>query len=225
QQEAAFAHFHLAGYHRDCALRAAAAAAAGGSAAGGVADWQQQQKRLAALAEVHWHKAVCFYRAEAHPDMFVTICMERAGLASGLGGQKQQQWQSHLAALRHLMAVQAALSPPPGPSPSPVPDSKTTEHSKQAHDKASPLYSHTAERLCHLVQSHLKALLGLALASSGSSLGGRKAGEGTSAAGLGVGRGGEELVGVLREAYRCSLKLDKCALNLHSISVLVARLQ
>ncbi|CAI5501375.1 unnamed protein product, partial [Closterium sp. Naga37s-1] len=210
QQETAFAHFHLAGYHRDCALRAAAGdAAAAGRAAGGVADWQQQQKRLAALAEVHWHKAVCFYRADAHPDMFVTICMERAALVF-LGGQKQQ-WQSHLAVLRHLMAAQAALSPPPGPTSPPVPNSKTMKDSKQAQTKA--LYSHTPERLCLLVQSHLKALLGLALASAGSSVGGRKVGDGTSAAGSGVGRGGEESVGVLREAYRCSLKLDKTALD------------
>ncbi|CAI5471654.1 unnamed protein product [Closterium sp. Yama58-4] len=225
QQEAAFAHFHLADYHRDCALRAASAdAAAAGAAAGGVADWQQQKKRLAALAEVHWHKAACFYRADAHPDMFVTICMERAALVFGLGGQKQQ-WQSHLAALRHLMAAQDALSPPPGPTSPPVPDSKTMKYSKQAQTKASPLYSHTSERLCLLVQSHLKALLGLALASAGSSVGGKKAGDGTSAAGSGVGRGGEESVGVLREAYRCSLKLDKTALDLHSIFVLFARLQ
>eukprot|EP01018_Ginkgo_biloba_P018774 Gb_32188 [translate_table: standard] len=79
-QEAAFAHFQLACYHRDCCLKALNL---GGkeilSEKGENANFQQA-RRYASLAERYWQKAIEFYCAETHPDMFLQILMERSAL-------------------------------------------------------------------------------------------------------------------------------------------------
>ena len=75
-QELAFAHFQLACYHRDCCfaiikseMRILTESAS-----------HQQLKRYLSLAERHWLKALKYYRASIHPDMFLEILMQKSAL-------------------------------------------------------------------------------------------------------------------------------------------------
>ncbi|KAH9325716.1 hypothetical protein KI387_005894, partial [Taxus chinensis] len=79
-QEAAFAHFQLASYQRDCCFKALnLEPKEPASEKRGNANFQKA-KRHASLAERHWQKAKDYYCAETHPDMFLQILMEISAL-------------------------------------------------------------------------------------------------------------------------------------------------
>ncbi|GLJ16307.1 hypothetical protein SUGI_0275050 [Cryptomeria japonica] len=79
-QEAAFAHFQLASYQRDCCLKALNLDCKEPASEKCESANFQQAKRYASLAERHWQKAKDYYCAETHPDMFLQILMERSEL-------------------------------------------------------------------------------------------------------------------------------------------------
>lgn len=79
-QEAAFAHFQLASYQKDCCLKALNLDCKELVSEKCENASFQQAKRYASLAELHWQKAKDYYCAETHPDMFLQILMERSNL-------------------------------------------------------------------------------------------------------------------------------------------------
>lgn len=83
-QEAAFANFQLACYHRDCCFKALNLEGKKLTFEKGQNANFQQARRYASLAERYWQKAMEFYCAETHPDMFLEILMERSALCLSL---------------------------------------------------------------------------------------------------------------------------------------------
>lgn len=77
-QEAAYSHCQLAGHFRDrCLVDIPAESGSGGRKR----NEDARGKRFAALAERHWEKALEFYRADTHPDMYISVNIERSALA------------------------------------------------------------------------------------------------------------------------------------------------
>lgn len=102
-QEVAFANFQLACYHRDCCFKAL-------NLEGKVLTFEkgqnanfQQAKRYASLAERYWQKAMEFYCAETHPDMFLEILMERSALSLALSTSCHSNTQMLESALSYLL--------------------------------------------------------------------------------------------------------------------------
>lgn len=82
-QEAAYSHCQLAAHFRDrcLQLRPSQEVPPETSQGAGKRNEDARWKRLAALAEFHWQKALELYRASSHPDMYVQISIERSVLA------------------------------------------------------------------------------------------------------------------------------------------------
>jgi hypothetical protein len=82
-QEAAYSHCQLAAHFRDrcLQLRPSQEVPPEISQGAGKRNEDARWKRLAALAEFHWQKALELYRASSHPDMYVRISIERSVLA------------------------------------------------------------------------------------------------------------------------------------------------
>nr|DAD24293.1 TPA_asm: hypothetical protein HUJ06_025757 [Nelumbo nucifera] len=84
KQEAAYAYFQLACYHRDCCLRFSNADHKHINPSRGESNSLQKVKQYASLAERNWQKSIDFYGAKTHPIMYLTILMERSALSLNL---------------------------------------------------------------------------------------------------------------------------------------------
>lgn len=84
KQEAAYAYFQLACYHRDCCLKFLESGHKKSNILRGESSTLQRVKQYASLAERNWQKAVDFYGPKTHPKMYLTILMERSALSSSL---------------------------------------------------------------------------------------------------------------------------------------------
>ncbi|KAK4781336.1 hypothetical protein SAY87_017442 [Trapa incisa] len=83
KQEAAYAHFQLGCYQRDCCLKILGSDQNKGhcKSKNGI---QNRVKQYASLAERNWQKALDFYGPRAHPAMYLNILKERSRLALDL---------------------------------------------------------------------------------------------------------------------------------------------
>lgn len=84
KQEAAYAYFQLASYHRDCCLKFLESGHKKSTSSRGECNTLQRVKQYASLAERNWQKALDFYGPKTHPAMYLTILMERSALSSSL---------------------------------------------------------------------------------------------------------------------------------------------
>ncbi|GAB4844816.1 hypothetical protein Ancab_038204 [Ancistrocladus abbreviatus] len=84
KQEAAFAHFQLACYQRDCCLKFLDPNHGSSCSPKVENNILQRVKQYASLAERNWQKAIEFYNANAHPTMYLTIQVERSSLSFAL---------------------------------------------------------------------------------------------------------------------------------------------
>ncbi|CAN6440409.1 unnamed protein product [Victoria cruziana] len=82
-QEAAFAYFQLASYHRDCCLKILDGITSAIKSRS-KSNHLLRLKRYASLAERSWEKALHFYGPKSHPVMYMKILLERSNLASKL---------------------------------------------------------------------------------------------------------------------------------------------
>ncbi|XP_057974865.1 uncharacterized protein LOC131162427 [Malania oleifera] len=84
KQEAAYAYFQLACYHRDCCLKFFELDHMKKNMSKGENNILQKVKQYASLAEKNWQKSLDFYGPKTHPSMFLTILMERSALSISL---------------------------------------------------------------------------------------------------------------------------------------------
>ncbi|KAJ7538467.1 hypothetical protein O6H91_11G049200 [Diphasiastrum complanatum] len=106
-QEAAFSHFQLACCHRDWCQRIAASRGNEHPGEKGGASFQRL-KRYFSLADRHWQKALEFYKADTHPDMFLKILMERSSLTLLLAPPSNPNQVADLS-LSHLLEGRLAF--------------------------------------------------------------------------------------------------------------------
>ncbi|XP_077241431.1 uncharacterized protein LOC143881956 isoform X2 [Tasmannia lanceolata] len=81
RQEAAYAYFQLACYHRDCCLKFLDSDHKQIKQSRGEGSLLQKVKQYASLAERNWQKSSDFYGPKMHPIMYLTILMERSALS------------------------------------------------------------------------------------------------------------------------------------------------
>lgn len=81
KQEAAYAYFQLACYHRDCCLKFMDLDHKHIKLPRGESSLHQNVKRYASLAERNWQKSIDFYGPKTHPTMYLTILIERSALS------------------------------------------------------------------------------------------------------------------------------------------------
>ncbi|CAA0827814.1 Unknown protein [Striga hermonthica] len=85
KQEAAYAHYQLACYQRDCCLRFFGSDQKKNNLAKGDNNGVVHKvKQYASLAERNWQKSVDFYGPKTHPVMFLTILVDRSALLFSL---------------------------------------------------------------------------------------------------------------------------------------------
>lgn len=84
RQEAAYAHFQLACYQRDCILRFMESDQRKSTLNKVESSVVQKVKQYAALAERNWQKSIDFYGPKTHPVMFLTILIDRSTLSFSL---------------------------------------------------------------------------------------------------------------------------------------------
>ncbi|XP_061350050.1 uncharacterized protein LOC133295260 isoform X2 [Gastrolobium bilobum] len=84
KQEAAYACFQLACYQRDCCLKFMNSGNKKSVLSKAENSIVQRVKQYASLAERNWQKAMDFYGPKTHPNMYLTILMERSALALSL---------------------------------------------------------------------------------------------------------------------------------------------
>lgn len=84
KQEAAYTYFQLACYQRDCCLKFMDSGNKKGILSKGENNTVQRVKQYASLAEWNWQKALDFYGPKTHPNMYLTILMERSALSLSL---------------------------------------------------------------------------------------------------------------------------------------------
>lgn len=84
KQEAAYAYFQLACYQRDCCLKFMSSGNKKSILPKGENSSVQRVKQYASLAERNWQKALDFYGPKTHPNMYLTILMERSALSLSL---------------------------------------------------------------------------------------------------------------------------------------------
>ncbi|TKY53470.1 Erythroid differentiation-related factor 1 [Spatholobus suberectus] len=84
KQEAAYAYFQLACYQRDCCLKFMNSGNKKSILPKGENSAVQRVKQYASLAERNWQKALDFYGPKTHPNMYLTILMERSALSLSL---------------------------------------------------------------------------------------------------------------------------------------------
>ncbi|GAQ81236.1 hypothetical protein KFL_000750050 [Klebsormidium nitens] len=106
-QEAAYSHCQLAAHFRDRCVGEFPADTGSGSRK---RNEDARGKRFAALAERHWQKALEYYRAESHPDMYIQICIQRSRLALKCAG-KARPSNAMEAGLSHLARVPQVFEP------------------------------------------------------------------------------------------------------------------
>ncbi|XP_057793421.1 uncharacterized protein LOC131010041 [Salvia miltiorrhiza] len=83
-QEAAYAHFQLASYQRDCILRFMESDQKKNTLNKVESSVVQKVKQYAALAERNWQKSIDFYGPKTHATMFLTILIDRSALSFSL---------------------------------------------------------------------------------------------------------------------------------------------
>ncbi|KAJ4963720.1 hypothetical protein NE237_023659 [Protea cynaroides] len=83
KQEAAYAYFQLACYHRDCCLKFLDSNYKQINPSRSE-SFIQKVKQYASLAERNWQKSIDFYGPKTHPTMYLTILMERSALSFSL---------------------------------------------------------------------------------------------------------------------------------------------
>ncbi|KAK9270762.1 hypothetical protein L1049_026345 [Liquidambar formosana] len=81
KQEAAYAYFQLACYQRDCCLKFLGSDHKKMNLSKGENSIVQRVKQYASLAERNWQKAIEFYGPKTHPNMYLTILIERSALS------------------------------------------------------------------------------------------------------------------------------------------------
>ncbi|KAK4413304.1 Erythroid differentiation-related factor 1 [Sesamum alatum] len=84
KQEAAYAHFQLACYQRDCCLRFLESDQKKNNAVKGENSLSQKAKQYVSLAERNWQKSMEFYGPKTHPIMYLTILIDRSALSLSL---------------------------------------------------------------------------------------------------------------------------------------------
>lgn len=84
RQEAAYAHFQLASYQRDCILRFMESDQKKNNLSRVESSVVQKVKQYASLAERNWQKSIDFYGPQTHPKMFLTILIDRSALSFSL---------------------------------------------------------------------------------------------------------------------------------------------
>ncbi|KAK6116641.1 hypothetical protein DH2020_049640 [Rehmannia glutinosa] len=84
RQEAAYAHFQLACYQRDCCLRFLGSDQKKNNLVKGDNNVGQKAKQYSSLAERNWQKSIDFYGPKTHPVMFLTILIDRSNLLFSL---------------------------------------------------------------------------------------------------------------------------------------------
>ncbi|XP_051123708.1 uncharacterized protein LOC127246405 isoform X2 [Andrographis paniculata] len=80
KQEAAYAHFQLACYQRECCLRFLESDKENNKLGKGESSLGQKIKQYTALAERNWQKSIDFYGPKTHPVMYLTILIDRSAL-------------------------------------------------------------------------------------------------------------------------------------------------
>ncbi|XP_042487753.1 uncharacterized protein LOC122067988 [Macadamia integrifolia] len=176
KQEAAYAYFQLACYHRDCCLK--------------FLDSNQKQinpsrsesilqkvKQYASLAERNWQKSIDFYGPKTHPTMHVTILMERSALSLSLSYYFQSNMMLESALSRLLEGHHVFGEPGP--------------------DSLSSNFSEVCAKLWSQLQLLLKRMLTVARSGSTNKSCLSQAAPTNS-------RSGD--IGKLKELYRMSLK-------------------
>ncbi|KAL6515654.1 hypothetical protein OROHE_018688 [Orobanche hederae] len=84
RQEAAYAYFQLACYHRDCCLRFFGLDQKKSNLVKVDNSVGQKVKQYASLAERNWQKSMEFYGPKTHPAMYLTILVDRSALLFSL---------------------------------------------------------------------------------------------------------------------------------------------
>ncbi|KAL2231898.1 UNVERIFIED_CONTAM: Erythroid differentiation-related factor 1 [Sesamum indicum] len=84
KQEAAYAHFQLACYQRDCCLRFLESDQKKNNVVKGENNLSQKVKQYVSLAERNWQKSMEFYGPKTHPIMYLTIVIDRSALSLSL---------------------------------------------------------------------------------------------------------------------------------------------
>lgn len=80
KQEAAYAYFQLACYHRDCCLRLLEIDLKKSNLLKGENSLLQRVKQYSSMAERNWQKSMQFYGPNTHSTMYLTILIETAAL-------------------------------------------------------------------------------------------------------------------------------------------------
>ncbi|KAL3700287.1 hypothetical protein R1sor_018309 [Riccia sorocarpa] len=152
-QEAAYAQFQLACYHRDSCTRAVKQVDTFGLKKIETSIFQKV-KLHASLAELYWQKSLDFYKPETHSDMFLDILMERSSLCFMMAeclGQHQMVEQ----AMSFLLEGRKALKPFDGGER--VDDSVTKGTQGERPSKV------TSDKFITHLQKVLKSMLSAAL--------------------------------------------------------------
>lgn len=84
KQEAAYAYFQLACYHRDCCLKFLESYHKKTNLSKNENSSLQRANQYASLADRNWQKAIDFYGPMTHPTMFLTILIEKSALSASL---------------------------------------------------------------------------------------------------------------------------------------------
>ncbi|KAL0326313.1 UNVERIFIED_CONTAM: Erythroid differentiation-related factor 1 [Sesamum radiatum] len=84
KQEAAYAHFQLACYQRDCCLRFLESDQNKNNVVKGENSLSQKVKQYVSLAERNWQKSMEFYGPKNTPIMYLTILIDRSALSLSL---------------------------------------------------------------------------------------------------------------------------------------------
>ncbi|KAL1362826.1 hypothetical protein HN51_011040 [Arachis hypogaea] len=87
KQEAAYAYFQLGCYQRDCCLKFMNAGNKKSLSTKGENSTDHRVKQYSSLADRNWQKAMDFYGPKTHPNMYITILMERSSLSLSLSSQ------------------------------------------------------------------------------------------------------------------------------------------
>ncbi|KAL3830291.1 hypothetical protein ACJIZ3_019093 [Penstemon smallii] len=84
RQEAAYAHYQLACYQRDCCFRFLEPDQKKNSLTKGENSVVQKVKQYSSLAERNWQKSLDFYGPKTHPVMYLNILIDRSALSFSL---------------------------------------------------------------------------------------------------------------------------------------------
>ncbi|ONK56220.1 uncharacterized protein A4U43_C10F5360 [Asparagus officinalis] len=107
KQEVAFAHYHLACYHRDACLKFLDLDRKQVTLSNYETE-RQKAKWYASLADKHWQRSIDFYGPKTHHVMYLTILMEQSSLSWNLSRSLHSNMMLE-AALLHLLEGRHAV--------------------------------------------------------------------------------------------------------------------